>query len=167
MILIDRKIWYPGKTERFFLATWPLIFAWCIYLCTRARKFNTSVWFVYLWIIIGHCLCCLIKRPVRGRLFVFMKFSAPPPPPLPHYVLPWIAPSLYNLFFSFLATIYLRHGKIFPHGETWPPTFIKVTWPKTIFSQVHPLVIAFQKKLLTAGGFHLAKTFLIWKSRAD
>ena len=70
----------------------------------------------------------IIKRPVRGRLFVFAKFLS-----LPHYVLLWIAPSLCKLFFSFLAHIYLRHGKIFPHGETWLATFIKVTWPKTIF----------------------------------
>ena len=75
----------------------------------------------------------LIKRPVRGRLFGFTKFSPPMPPPL-HYVLPSIAPSLYKLLFSFLAHIYLRHGKIFPHGETWPLTFMKVTYPKTIFS---------------------------------
>ena len=91
-----------------------------IYLCTALATW-TNATFKKKWTI--------FKRPIRDRLFGFTKYSSPPP----HYVLPSIGPSLYKLFFSILAHIYLRHGEIFLHGETWPLTFIKVTWAKIHF----------------------------------
>ena len=94
--------------------------------------FSTFCIFWFLWWLLSFIIIRVIKR---GRLFDFAKLSSPPPPPPLHYVLPWIAPSLYKLFFSFLAHIYLRH----------------MSHDQKQFFQVHLLIIAFQKKLLIAG----------------